>query len=103
MPFLKKVFLTSMRQRTEQPPADRLKPLAQCPKALSSLMPSSRDLPSLLSAVLKISEQGQSKIEGGILMLLPIFLLLVFFNSFVLPFFVQIFVQIDNFDNYLAI
>ena len=66
-------------------------------------MPSSRDLPYLLPAVLKISEEAQSKIDGGILKLLAIFLLLVFFYSFVLPFLVNIWFQIDNFHNILAI
>ena len=66
-------------------------------------MPSSRDLPDLLPAVLKISEEAQSKIDGGILKLLPIFLLLVFFYSFVLPFLVKFLFQIDNSYNYLAI
>ena len=64
-------------------------------------MPSSRDLPYLLPAVLKISEEAQSKIDGGILKLLAIFLLLVFFYSFVLPFLVKIWFQIDNFHDYL--
>ena len=70
---------------------------------LSSLMPSSRDLPYLLPAVLKISEEAQSKIDGGILKLLAVLLLLVFFYSFVLPFLVKIWFQIDNFHNFLAI
>ena len=43
------------------------------------------------------SEEAQSKIEGGILKLLPIFLLLVFFYSFVLPFLVNILFQINQF------
>ena len=59
-------------------------------------MPSSRDLASLLPAILKISEEAQSKIEGGILKLLPIFLLLVFFYSFV-PRFLSTFVSIWQF------
>ena len=66
-------------------------------------MPSSRDLPSLLPAVLKIFEEAQSKIEGGILKLLPIFLLLVFFFFFIPTFLVKIWFQIDNFHNYLDI
>ena len=66
-------------------------------------MPSSRNLPLLLPAVLKISEEAQSKIEGGILKLLPIFLLLAFFYSFVLPFLFKMLFQIDNSYNYMAI
>ena len=64
-------------------------------------MPSSRDLPDLLPAVLKTSEEAQSKIDGGILKLLAIFLLLVFFYSLFPPFLVKIWFQIENFHEYL--